>query len=100
MSKMNVRGMVEMWAKEPYISDHEDVTKCGLCLRQKIQSEVATEFLQDTSLGDEDLLNRVSNETNRRFKETDLYKRVKSLMNDGHDLRKIAEDLLKEGIEI
>lgn len=99
MEDSQLKRVVEMWANDPYI-EHEDVTKCGTCLRQKIQSEVATEMLKDLTLDSKTLIAKVSEETTRRFEATELYIRIQELLNQGQKIEDIAEDLLKEGIEI
>lgn len=99
MEDSRLKQVVEMWANDPYIT-HEDVTKCGTCLRQKIQSEVATEMLKDLTLDSKTLIAKVSEETTRRFEATELFTRVKSLLDQGQKLEDIAEDLWKEGIDI
>jgi hypothetical protein len=94
----DIKEMITRWAKEPYI-EHEDYNKCGLCLKNKIQSQVANEFLEAGKLSAENLT-EMFNEIDRRFKETELYKRVQSMLKSGKTIEQVAAELLKEGIDI
>jgi len=79
--------------------EHEDVTKCGLCWKNKIQSEVANEFLKAGKLSAENL-KEMFEETNRRWKETELYLRVQEMLKSGKTIEQISEELQGEGIEL
>ena len=97
---MDFKEMVKYWANAPYIIC-DDVDKCGQCLKEKIKSEVSKEFLslKVGNVETKDIV-EIEKEIDRRFHETPLYKRVRSLLDQGQDLKKIAEDLSNEGIEI
>lgn len=98
---MNFRKMIEEYANDPYITC-DDIEKCGQCLREHLRSNVSREYLISNTMREftsTDLAN-VEAETKYRFKATSLYKRVKSLLNEGKDIKDIDEDLKKEGIEI
>ncbi len=79
--------------------DHEDVTKCGLCWKNKIQSEVANEFLKAGKLS-ADNLKEMFEEVDKRWKETELYLRVQEMRKTGKTIEEISEELQKEGIDI
>lgn len=83
---------------EPLI-EHEDVQKCGQCLRQKIQADVANEFIAAGRVNKEDLKD-LFDEVDKRFMDSDLYKRVRSLMKSGKSLDEISKQLAEEGIDI
>ena len=82
----------------PYI-EHEDVNKCGLCLKEKIKSEVAKEFLDAGKLSQENL-SEMFDEVDRRWQQTELFKRVRSLMEAGLTLDEVSAKLAAEGIDI
>ena len=97
---MAFKEMINTWANDPYVTC-EDTSKCGQCLKEQIRSEVAKEFLANHTGTVESVdLHEIEGETKVRFQQTPLYKRVQSLMAEGHDLKKIAKDLMAEGIEI
>ena len=91
--------MVSDWASRPYIT-HDDVTKCGLCWKQKIQSDVCKEYLQTNQEVTSENLTEILATVKREWKKTPLYQRVQELLTQGQTLEQISEDLLKEGIEI
>jgi hypothetical protein len=94
----NIKSMLESWAKDPYI-EHEDYNKCGLCLREKIKSQVANEFLEAGKLTS-DNLKEMFDEVDKRWRETELYLRVQSMIKSGKTLEQVSEELQKEGIDI
>jgi hypothetical protein len=91
------KSIVEYFSKG--IPEHEDTSKCGLCLKEKIKSEVANEYLKAGRLQAEDLP-EMFEEIEKRWKETDLFKRVRLMLDTGKSLKEIEEELSKEGIEI
>lgn len=97
---MSLRKIIKNWADGPYIPC-DDVYKCGQCLREQLKSEVCKEFLS-LHTGDIDTVDivEIEAETKRLFQQTPLYKRVKSLQDQGQSLQDIEADLRKEGIEI
>jgi hypothetical protein len=94
----DIKELITRWAKEPYI-EHEDYNKCGLCLREKIKSQVANEFLEAGKLSAENL-KEMFEEVDRRWQETELYLRVQSMLKAGKTLEQVSEELAKEGIDI
>jgi hypothetical protein len=97
MTTNEIKKLLENLAN-PYI-EHEQVEKCGLCLKNKIHSEVANEFLQAGKLSAENLTEMFA-EVDRRWKETELYQRVRGMLSQGKTLEQISEELSKEGIDI
>jgi len=91
--------IVEGWAEDPWMP-HEDYTKCGLCWKQKIQSDISKEFLETNQEVSTEDLNQILDETNKQWHKTPLYIRVKNMMKMGKTLNEITEELSKEGIEI
>lgn len=79
--------------------EHEDVTKCGQCWKNKIQSEVANEFLKAGKLSAENL-KEMFEEVNKRWQQTELYLRVQEMRKTGKSIEQISEELQKEGIDI
>jgi hypothetical protein len=79
--------------------DHEDVTKCGLCWKNKIQSEVANEFLQAGKLSSEHLKEMFA-EVEKRWQQTELYLRVQEMRKTGKSIEEIEKELQQEGIDI
>lgn len=79
--------------------EHEDVTKCGLCWKNKIQSEVANEFLQAGKLS-ADNLKEMFAEVDKRWKQTELYLRVQEMLKTGKTIEAIEKELQQEGIDI
>ena len=92
--------VVTSWAKEPFIT-HDDYRKCGLCWREQIKAEVSQELLEkEIPIGVEEFRS-VLDETKRRWRETDLYKRVYYMMSNlGLTLEDVDNELRDEGIEI
>lgn len=97
MTTEQIKQLMENYAN-PYI-EHEPVEKCGLCLKNKIHSQVANEFLQAGKLSAENLT-EMFQEVDRRWKETELYQRVRGMLSQGKTLEQISEELLQEGIDI
>jgi hypothetical protein len=91
--------MIKNWANDPYIT-HDDYTKCGMCWKEKIRSEVCTKYLDYRNEVNDADLKWILAEVDNRWHETDLYKRVKSMLADGETIERIGELLLLEGIEI
>lgn len=79
--------------------EHEDITKCGLCWKNKIQSEVANEFLQAGKLSAENLKEMFA-EVDKRWKQTELYLRVQEMLKTGKTIEAIEKELQQEGIDI
>ena len=79
--------------------EHEDVTKCGMCWKNKIQSEVANEFLKAGKLS-ADNLKEMFLEVDIRWKQTELYLRVQDMLKAGKKIEEIEKELQAEGIEI
>lgn len=99
MGRFRIKGKEMMeHMSEPYIV-HEEFEKCGQCLREKIKSQVAKEFL-DAGKFSEEHLSELFAEVDRRWFETSLYKRVKSMLDLGKSLEEIEQELEKEGISI
>lgn len=94
----DIKQLIENMAQKPYL-DHEDVTKCGLCWKNKIQSEVANEFLQAGKLS-ADNLKEMFEEVNKRWHETELFLRVREMLKTGKTIEQVEEELQKEGISI
>jgi hypothetical protein len=89
---------IELWANEPYITC--DTDKCGQCLRQQIQSEVAKSYLDSGATPDSDMIENVLDETRKRWRQTPIYIRVKSLLDQGKEFEEIELELKKEGIQV
>jgi len=79
--------------------EHEDVTRCGQCWKNKIQSEVANEFLQAGKLSS-DNLKEMFEEVDKRWHQTELFLRVKEMLKTGKTIETIEVELQAEGIEI
>lgn len=94
----DIKKYLESLANDPYI-EHEDYNKCGLCLKEKIRSTVAKEFLDAGKLNAENLKEMFA-EVERRWKETELFKRVIDILSQGKTIEQIDEELKKEGIDI
>jgi superfamily II helicase len=94
----DIKNLINNMAKNPYI-EHEDVTKCGQCWKEKIKSEVANEFLKAGKLTSDNLVEMFA-EIDRRWKQTELYQKVQVLLKTGKSIEQVQEDLAKEGIEI
>ena len=97
MTPEQIKQLMENFSN-PLI-DHEDYEKCGTCLREHIKSQVANEFLQAGKLSAENL-EEMFDEVDRRFRETELYKRVRTMMSQGRTLEEVSLELEKEGIDI
>lgn len=97
MTQEEVKQLMESYAN-PYI-EHEEYEKCGLCLKNKIHSQVANEFLQAGKLSAENLTEMFA-EVDRRWKETELFQRVRKMLSQGRTLEQISEELSQEGIDI
>ena len=96
----DIKELIENMAKQYGAPlDHEDVTKCGLCWRNKIQSEVANEFLQAGKLSSENLA-EMFEEVNKRWHQTELFLRVREMLKTGKTIEQIDEELQKEGISL
>lgn len=91
--------IIKSWADDPYVT-HDDVTKCGLCWREQIKSEICKELLQSGQEIDKNSFIFVLDESKRRWQETHLYKRVNKMLNEGKELTSIELELREEGIEI
>mgnify|MGYP001564862132 CR=1 FL=1 len=94
----NVKKMLESWAKDTTI-EHEDYNKCGTCLKEHIKSQVANEFLQAGKLSAENLTEMLD-EVDKRFRETELYIRVRKMLDEGKNMEQISMELEQEGIDI
>ena len=97
MTQEEVKQLMENYAN-PYI-EHEEYEKCGLCLKNKIHSQVANEFLQAGKLSAENLTEMFA-EVDRRWEETELFQRVRKMLSQGKTLEQISEELSQEGIDI
>ena len=97
MTPEQIKQLMENYAS-PYI-EHEDVEKCGQCLKNKIHSQVANEFLQTGKLSAENLT-EMFEEVDRRWRETELYQKVRGMLSQGRTLEEISEELSREGIDI
>ncbi len=93
-----IRELIEQMALHPFI-EHEDVTKCGQCWREKIKSEVANEFLKKNKLSQQNL-KEMFEVIEERWKQTELYLRVQEMRKEGKTVEQIAKELEAEGIEI
>lgn len=93
-----VKEIMQHYAENAYV-EHEDHTKCGQCWREKIKSQVASEFLAAGKLDDKHL-NEMFDEIDKRWRETELFLRVKKMLDAGQTLESISEQLELEGIEI
>lgn len=93
----DIRKLVEDLSKRK--PEHEDVTKCGSCWKEKIRAEVSNEFLKAGKLSS-DNLKEMFEEINKRWKTTELYLRVQSMLSEGKQIEQIAQELEAEGIHI
>lgn len=93
----DIKALVENLAKRK--PDHDDVTKCASCWKEKIRSEVANEYLKAGKLSAEHLKDMFA-EVNKRWKTTELYMRVQSLLAEGKTIEEVQTLLQAEGIEI
>lgn len=82
--------------KEPFI-DHEDYEKCGSCWREVIKSQYAKEVLES---GVETEFSAFFEEVDRRWRETSLYKEVKTLLETGLTIEEVQAVMEAKGIEI
>lgn len=94
---MNSKKLIESFL-DPYIS-HEDYEKCGVCWRQVIKAEVAKEYLDVNKTSSSDLKDFFE-ETNKRWRETSLYKKVKGYQSEGKSLEEIEKIMKERGYEI
>lgn len=94
----DIKKILENFANNAYI-EHEDHSKCGQCWKEKIKSEVANEFLTAGKL-DAQYLKEMFEEIERRWQKTELYLRVKGMLDSGMKLEAIREKLELEGIEL
>lgn len=97
MTLEQIKQLMEGYAN-PYI-EHEEYEKCGICLKSKIHSQVANEFLQAGKLSAENLTEMFA-EIDHRWKQTELYQRVRGMLSQGKTLEQISEELSKEGVDI
>lgn len=91
--------MIKNWANDPYIT-HDDYTKCGQCWREKIKSEVCTNYINKYDRADQDDLKWILDYSKEKWQETSLYKRVREMLAQGKTIVEIDEELRSEGIEI
>lgn len=92
----DIKKLIENMAANPFI-EHTDVTKCGQCWKEKIKSAVANEFLVAGKLS-ADNLKDMFDEIDKRWRQTELYLRVQSMLKDGKGVEDIKQELEKEGI--
>lgn len=96
----DIKQLIENMAKRYGAPlEHEDVTRCGMCWKNKIQSEVANEFLVAGKLSAENLKEMFA-EVESRWKQTELYLRVQDMLKTGKTIEQIEKELQAEGIEI
>ena len=81
MDKTNEKTLIERLAVFPEYLDHSDYKKCGQCLKEVIKSEVAKELVVSGKISDEYML-ELFNETDRRFKDSYLYKEIQRLKTE------------------
>lgn len=93
----DIKELVESLSKRK--PEHDDVTKCGSCWKEKIRSEVANEFLKAGKLS-ADNLKEMFAEVNKRWKTTELYLRVQAMLAEGKKIEQIAQEFEAEGIQI
>ena len=77
--------------------DHTDYMKCGQCWRLKIQSDVAEEL---KASGEQFNLGQMFKETDKRWRETSLFKEVQSMLRQGINISEVAKTMAEKGIEI
>jgi hypothetical protein len=97
MSKF--KELITSMASYPPPEHQDELEKCGMCLKEHFRSQVAKEFL-DAGKFDENHLKELFDEVDRRFHETELYKRVRTMLASGKSIEQIDEELQKEGISI
>ena len=93
-----IKDLLQNMASNPFI-EHEDITKCGQCWREKIRSEVANEFLLAGKLSQENLKEMFA-EIDKRWSQTELFLHVKELQRQGKSIDEISAQLEQEGIYI
>jgi hypothetical protein len=93
------KKIIETWAYDPYVT-HDDVTKCGQCLREQIKSDLSKKLLKSGSPIGEAQFRAIIDLSRDIWKDTPLYRRVKDLLDGGMTLEEIDKKLREEGIEI
>ena len=74
--------IVKRYAYEPYVTCNP-YEKCGQCYKNHILSVVCQEYLIRNSTVDQDQLRFIMDEADRRWRETDLYKRIAAMQASG-----------------
>lgn len=95
MTKTNEPTLIERLSQFPQHLDHEDYNKCGSCLKQVIQHQIAQEFVLQGKINDS-FLPELWNEAQKRFHESSLYKQIMEL-KDKHGLNKAIEIMESKG---
>jgi uncharacterized protein YfbU (UPF0304 family) len=88
------RKMIQLWADEPYIT-HEDFTRCGQCYKQKLTSDVSKEFLEQDRASTIDDVKALTAEVDKRWEQTDLYKKMKELLDKGMGFDAAVKEMAK-----
>lgn len=77
--------------------EHKDFEKCGLCWKQKIIADVATEMKAANKPFD---LAAIFEEADKRWKQTSLYKEVQDLRASGLTFDEIQTVMSAKGVDI
>lgn len=75
-------------------TDHP-FNKCGICTQRVLLAQVAKDFLEQNKSFTHKEFN---DEFERRWHRTELYQKVRSMMNRGMDIDQIEEELEKNGV--
>lgn len=81
MDKTDKKTLIERFAEFPQYLDHPDYQKCGSCLKEVLQSEVAKEMVLEGKINDS-YVPELMTETTRRFQESYLYKEIQRLKKE------------------
>jgi hypothetical protein len=95
--KSQYHEMIKNWAKDPYITHTEDPTICGQCYMQLITSEVSKAFLSKNKANTKDDLIELTQEIERKWQETALYKKMQGLKDSGLTMEEAIKEMEKIG---
>lgn len=87
---------IERMALLPLHLEHKDYNKCGLCLKEVINSEVAKEMVKVGKITN-DFLKEYEAETKRRFQDSFLFKEIHRIKNSGKTLNEAIKEMEDKG---